>query len=68
MAGRRRSRSRVGAQVGVALPSWLVFGRLPALGVIANLLAVPVAGVVMLVGIPCGIAAARRCRRSLASW
>ncbi len=47
----------VGAQVGVALPSLLVFGRLPALGVVANLLAVPVAGMVMLVGIPTALVA-----------
>ncbi len=41
-----------GAQVGVALPSLLVFGRLPLVGTVANLLAVPVAGLVMLVGLP----------------
>ena len=48
----------IGAQVGVLLPSWLVFHRLPALGFVANLLAVPVAGIVMLYGIPAGLAAA----------
>lgn len=48
----------LGAQVGVVVPSWLVFGRLPAMGVAANLLAVPVAGFVMLYGIPAGLAAA----------
>jgi competence protein ComEC len=42
----------IGAQVGVALPSLLVFGRLPLVSVPANLLAVPVAGIVMLVGLP----------------
>jgi competence protein ComEC len=47
----------LGAQVGVLLPSWLVFHRLSALGVAANLLAVPVGGFVMLYGIPAGIAA-----------
>jgi len=48
----------VGAQLGVVLPSWLVFHRLPALGLVANLLAVPVAGFVMLVGIPTALLAA----------
>lgn len=47
-----------GAQLGVALPSLLVFHRLPAGGVAANLLAVPVAGFVMLSGIPAGLVAA----------
>jgi competence protein ComEC len=47
----------VGAQLGVALPSWLVFGRLPAIGVLANLFAVPVAGFVMLYGIPAALIA-----------
>lgn len=47
----------LGAQAGVAVPSWLVFHRLPSLGVVANLLAVPVAGLVMLYGIPAGIVA-----------
>jgi competence protein ComEC len=42
----------LGAQAGVAVPSILVFGRLPLVGTIANLLAVPVAGFVMLVGLP----------------
>ena len=37
------------------VPSWLVFHRMPVLGVPANLLAVPVAGFVMLYGIPAGI-------------
>ncbi len=48
----------LGAQVGVALPSVLVFHRLPIMSVPANLLAVPVAGVVMLWGIPAGVSAA----------
>ncbi|MBI5088403.1 MAG: ComEC/Rec2 family competence protein, partial [Actinobacteria bacterium] len=48
----------LGAQLGVLVPSWLVFGRLPVMGVMANLLAVPVAGFVMLYGIPAGLVAA----------
>ena len=48
----------LGAQVGVAVPSLLVFHRLPVVSVPANLLAVPVAGAVMLVGLPVGLAAA----------
>jgi competence protein ComEC len=47
----------LGAQMGVLLPSWLVFGRLPALGIAANLLAVPVAGFVMLYGLPAALLA-----------
>jgi len=47
----------LGAQVGVAVPSLLVFGRLPVVSVPANLLAVPIAGVVMLVGLPVGAVA-----------
>lgn len=47
----------LGAQVGVLVPSWLVFHRLPVGGVVANLLAAPVAGFVMLVGIPAGLVA-----------
>jgi competence protein ComEC len=42
----------LGAQLGVALPSLLVFGRLSLVGTVANLLAVPVAGMVMLYGLP----------------
>jgi competence protein ComEC len=45
----------LGAQVGVVVPSLLVFGRLPLLSVVANLLAVPVAGMVMLYGLPAGL-------------
>ena len=49
----------LGAQAGVAVPSLLVFHRLPVVSVPANLLAVPVAGFVMLYGLPAGL---------LASW
>jgi competence protein ComEC len=45
----------LGAQLGVMLPSWLVFHRLPLVSLPANLLAVPVAGFVMLFGIPGGL-------------
>jgi len=48
----------LGAQLGVLAPSWLVFGRLPPLGTPANLLAVPVAGLVMLWGLPVALVAA----------
>lgn len=47
----------LGAQVGVVLPSVLVFGRLPLVSIVANLLAVPVAGIVMLYGLPAGLVA-----------
>ena len=47
----------LGAQAGVAVPSLLVFGRLPLVSVPANLLAVPVAGAVMLYGLPVGLLA-----------
>ena len=47
----------LGAQVGVVLPAVLVFGRLPVVSVPANLLAVPVAGFVMLYGMPAGLVA-----------
>jgi competence protein ComEC len=47
----------LGAQLGVALPSLLVFGRLPLSSVVANLLAVPVASFVMLYGLPAGLIA-----------
>jgi competence protein ComEC len=47
----------LGAQLGVVIPSVLVFGRLPLVSVVANLLAVPVAGFVMLYGLPAGIVA-----------
>ncbi len=42
----------LGAQIGVALPSILVFGRLSLVGTVATRVAVPVAGFVMLVGLP----------------
>ena len=45
----------LGAQAGVVVPSLLVFGRLPLVSVVANLLAVPVAGMVMLYGLPAGL-------------
>jgi competence protein ComEC len=45
----------LGAQTGVALPSLLVFGRLPVVSVVANVAAVPVAGLVMLYGLPAGL-------------
>jgi competence protein ComEC len=48
----------LGAQVGVALPSVLVFHRLPLVSPLANLAAVPVAGFVMLYGLPAGLIAA----------
>jgi competence protein ComEC len=47
----------LGAQAGVAIPSVVVFGRLPLVGVVANLLAVPVAGSVMLYGLPASLVA-----------
>ena len=47
----------LGAQLGVALPSMLVFGRLPVVSLPANLAAVPVAGFVMLYGLPAGLVA-----------
>ncbi len=47
----------LGAQVGVAVPALMVFGRMPLVGVPANLLAVPVAGAVMLYGLPASLLA-----------
>ena len=47
----------LGAQVGVAPVSLLVFGTAPLVSVVANLLAVPVAGFVMLYGLPAGLLA-----------
>ncbi len=47
----------LGAQAGVALPSLLVFGRLSLIGTVANVVAVPVAGLVMLVGLPASLVA-----------
>lgn len=48
----------LGAQLGVVIPSLVVFGRLPLSSVPANLLAVPVAGAVMLFGLPAALLAA----------
>ncbi len=45
------------AQLGVAPVSLLVFGRAPLLAPLTNLLAVPVAGFVMIWGIPAGLLA-----------
>lgn len=42
----------LGAQAGVAVPSLLVFGRLPLVALVANPAAAPVAGLVMLAGLP----------------
>jgi competence protein ComEC len=47
----------LGAQATIAAPSLLVFDRLPVVSVVSNLLAVPVAGVVMLVGLPTALLA-----------
>lgn len=47
----------VGAQIGVLVPSVLVFGRLSMVSTVANLAAVPVAGFVMLYGLPASIVA-----------
>ncbi len=47
----------LGAQIGVAVPSLVAFGRLPVVAPLANLLAVPVAAVVMTAGVPCAVAA-----------
>ena len=45
------------AQLGVLLPSVLVFGRFSVSGIVANLGAVPVAGLVMLYGLPASLVA-----------
>jgi competence protein ComEC len=47
----------VGAQVGVAPVSLAVFGTLPLVSLVANPLAVPVAGLVMVWGLPAGLVA-----------
>ncbi len=47
----------IGAQLGVAPISLAVFGQLPLVAIPANLLAVPVAGFVMLYGLPAGLTA-----------
>jgi len=48
----------LGAQAGVAIPLLVVFGDLPVVSVVANVLAIPVAGAVMLYGLPAGLVAA----------
>ncbi len=48
----------IGAQLGVMPISVLVFRSAPVIGIFANLLAVPVAGVVMLTGLPLGLLSA----------
>lgn len=48
----------LGAQLGVMPISVVVFHNAPLVGIIANLLAVPVAGLVMLVGLPLGLVSA----------
>ena len=53
----------LGAQLGVAVPSLLVFHRLPLVSLPANLLAVPVAGFVMLYGLPAGLLVGAACHR-----
>lgn len=45
----------LGAQLAVTPVTLAVFSTAPALGVLANLLAVPVAGVAMFVGLPLGL-------------
>jgi competence protein ComEC len=47
----------VAAQLGVFLPSVLVFGQFAVIGFVANLAAVPVAGLVMLYGLPASLLA-----------
>lgn len=55
---RRALSITLGAQLGVAVPSLLVFARLPVVAPLTNLAAVPVAALVMTVGIPCALLAA----------
>ena len=55
----RRWRS-LGAQLGVVLPTVLVFGEFAVVGIVANLAAVPVAGLVMLYGLPASLAVATK--------
>ena len=45
------------AQLGVLVPSVLVFGQITVIGIVANLVAVPVAGLVMLYGLPASLVA-----------
>ncbi len=47
----------VAAQLGVLVPSVLVFGQFVVIGIVANLVAVPVAGLVMLYGLPASLVA-----------
>jgi competence protein ComEC len=47
----------LGAQLGVAIPALAVFGQLPLVSLPCNVLAVPVAGAVMLYGLPAGLIA-----------
>jgi competence protein ComEC len=47
----------LGAQLGVLIPALAVFQRAPLVALPANLLAVPVAGIVMMVGLPVAIIA-----------
>ena len=47
----------LGAQVGVLIPALAVFQRAPLVSLPANLLAVPVAGIVMTVGLPVAVVA-----------
>jgi competence protein ComEC len=47
----------LGAQLGVALPALALFGQVPLVSLPCNVLAVPVAGVVMLYGLPAGLLA-----------
>ena len=47
----------LGAQLGVAIPALAVFGELPLVSLPCNVLAVPVAGAVMLYGLPAGLVA-----------
>lgn len=48
----------LGAQIGVLVPALVVFQRAPLVALPANLLAVPVAGLVMMVGMPIAIVVA----------
>jgi competence protein ComEC len=47
----------LGAQIGVVIPLVATFGHLPLVSVPANLLAVPVASLVKLYGLPAGLVA-----------
>jgi competence protein ComEC len=49
----------LGAQIGVVIPLVATFGHLPLVSVPANLLAVPVASLVKLYGLPAGLVAGR---------